>query len=77
VDALLRIDIETYMKKNNLKHIVIVLNESDKLGKLCFLTGGFLTDYTNHRVDRKKEIWGYIDFKDGQPIRVAWESLQM
>lgn len=65
------------MKKNNLKHLAIVLNESDKLGKLCFLSGGFLVDYTGHRVDRKKNIWGFIKYDNGKPIRVAWESLQM
>lgn len=74
---MLRIDIENYMKKNNIKHIGIILNESDKLGMFCSLSSGFLVDYTGHRVDRKKNIWGFIKHENGRPIRVAWESLQM
>lgn len=74
---MLRIDIETYMKNNNLKHIDLVLNESDKLGIYCSLSGGYLVDYTNHRVDRKKDIWGFLKWENGKATRVAWSSLQM
>lgn len=74
---MLRIDIEQFMKKNKLEHISLVCNESDKLGIYCYLSGGYLVDYTGHRVDRKKNIWGFIKYENGKPTRIAWESLQM
>ena len=62
---MLRKEIEQAMKEKGQKSIVLVINESDELGILCSLTGGYLTDCWGHRVDRKKDIWGYIDYHSG------------
>ena len=59
---MLRKDIEQMMKTKGQKNIVLLLNENDKLGMLCSLSGGYLIDCWGHRVDRKKDIWGYIDY---------------
>lgn len=62
---MLRKDIEQMMKTKGQKNIVLVLDENDKLGMLCSLSGGYLIDCWGHRVDRKKDIWGYIDYNSG------------
>lgn len=59
---MLRKDIEQMMKTKGQKNIVLVLDENDELGILCSLSGGYLMDCWGHRVDRKKDIWGYIDY---------------
>lgn len=72
---MLRVEIEDYMKKNNLRTIDIVYNESDKLGVYTYLSSdGFLKDYTNHRVDRKRNIWGYLEWVNGKAIKKAWNK---
>lgn len=69
---MLRAEIETYMKTNNMKHINLVYNENDKLAVYCFLQGGYLVDYSGHRVDRKKNIWGYMVFENKMPVRYSF-----
>lgn len=72
---MLRKNIEELMKQRGLKTIVIVINENDKLGMLCSLQGGVLIDCYAHRVDRKKDIWGFISFENQKPIRKGWSEL--
>jgi hypothetical protein len=48
------------------------MNENDHLAVYCFLQGGYLVDYTGHRVDRKKNIWGQMRFENGKPVREAF-----
>lgn len=69
---MLRAQIEEYMKINNIHQIDLVINKDDKLAIYCTLQGGKLKDYTNHVIDRKKEIWGYVEWKNGTPIRKEW-----
>lgn len=72
---MLRADIELNMKKNGLKNIDLIYHKDDKLGKHCFLQGGYLMDYTGHRVDRKMNIWGYIEWDGkGNADRVSFDS---
>lgn len=68
---MLRAELEVKMKNENKEHIAIIFNEGE-LGVLCFLKGGILMDYTNHRVDRKKNIWGYVDWQNGKAIQIAF-----
>lgn len=69
---MLRAEIETLMKSKGQKHINLVMNENDHLAVYCFLQGGYLVDYTGHRVDRKKNIWGQMRFENGKPVREAF-----
>ena len=69
---MLRKDIENYMKEKGQKYIVLLTNKDDELGILCWIQTGVLIDYTGHRVDRKANIWGRIDFVEGKPQRIAW-----
>jgi len=69
---MLRADIEKILKEKGITQIDIVYNENDKLGVYCTMKNGKLYDYTNHVVDRKKDIWGYLKWKDGKSTRVAW-----
>lgn len=65
-----RNEVEAFMKSRGMKSWVIVINEHDPLGVGVELRGGFLYDiYTDHRVDRKVDIWGYIAYKEGKPVR--------
>ena len=59
---MLRSDIECFMKENNMKIITLIYNESDTIGIYCELKGGYLCDYNGHRVNRKKDIWGWIEW---------------
>lgn len=69
---MLRKEIEQYMKENKLTQIDLVYNESDKLAVYCSLKNGTLKDYTDHVVDRKRNIWGRLVWEDGKSIRKAW-----
>ena len=62
---MLRKDIEVMMKTKKQKSITLVYNKNDKLGMYCSLSGGYLVDCWGHRVDRNKDIWGYIEY-DGK-----------
>lgn len=66
---MLRAEIEQMMRERGMKSITIVPegrdNGSSTIGISCDLKSGYLYDYTNHRVDRKKNIVAYIDY-DGQ-----------
>ena len=69
---MLRADIEKILKEKGITQIDIVYNENDKLGVYCTMKNGKLYDYTNHVVNRKINIWGYLQWKDGKSTRVAW-----
>lgn len=71
---MLRAEIETYMRENGLKNINLVYNEDDDLAVYCFLQGGYLVDYSGHRVDRKKNIWGYMKIENGEITRYPFEN---
>ena len=62
---MLRKDIELQMKKDGRKTISLVYEKNAALGMACSLQGGYLVDCWGHRVDRKKDIWGYIEY-DGK-----------
>jgi len=64
-----RQDIEQFMKENGLTQIDIVKNQNDKLAIYCRLVGGKLKDYTDHVIDRKADIWGYLLWENGKSIR--------
>lgn len=69
---MLRADIEKFCKDNKIETIDIIYNESDKLAVYCRMKNGKLYDYTDHVVNRKVNIWGYLRWKDGKSTRVAW-----
>ena len=69
---MLRKEIEQYMKRNGLTQIDLVINKEDKLAVYCTLKNGTLKDYTDHVVDRKKDIWGRLVWAEGKSTRVAW-----
>lgn len=69
---MLRKEIEQYMKENKLTQIDIIYNEGDKLAVYCSLKNGTLKDYTDHVVNRKVDIWGRLEWKDGKSTRKAW-----
>lgn len=69
---MLRAEIEKYMIKNKINQIDLVINETDKLAIFCNLKNGKLYDYTNHVIDRKKNIWGRLVWSGGKSIREAW-----
>lgn len=69
---MLRKEIEQYMKENKLTQIDLVIKEDDLLGIYCALKNGILKDYTDHAVNRKIDIWGYLEWKDGKFTRRAW-----
>lgn len=62
---MLRKDIETMLKTAKQKTISLVLRKEDPLGMACSLQGGYLMDCWGHRIDRKLDIWGYIEY-DGK-----------
>ena len=63
------------MTKKYLNMINTILNENDELGIYCFLSGGTLKDYTNHVVDRKKDVWGFLKWENGKSKRVSWQEI--
>lgn len=69
---MLRKEIEQYMKEHKLTQIDIIINKEDKLAVYCVLKNGTLKDYTDHVVDRKKDIWGRLEWSNGKSTRVAW-----
>ena len=71
---MLRKEIEELMKREGIDQIDLVINKDDKLAIYCSLKGGILKDYTNHVIDRKKNIWGRLVWKDGKSERIAWEQ---
>ena len=51
-----RIDIEKYLKQHKLEQIDLIINKDDKLAIYCKMKSGKLYDYTDHVIDRKKDI---------------------
>ena len=72
---MLRKEIEDLMKINKQKRIDLMFNREDTIGIYCFLQGGYLMDYTGHRVDRKRDIWGYIEWDGkGNADKVSFDN---
>lgn len=69
---MLRAQIEQYMKTRNITQIDLVINKDDELAVYCMLRGGKLIDYTGHVIDRKKDIWGYLEWTNGNSRRKEW-----
>lgn len=67
-----REQIEQLMKEQKITQIDIIYKETDKLGVYCMLKNGKLYDYTNHVVNRKTDIWGYLKWNNGKSTRVAF-----
>lgn len=71
---MLRADIEKMMKAKGQKQIDLVY-EKGKRAMYCFLQGGYLVDCWGKRVDRKKDIWGYIEWDGkGNADRVSFDG---
>jgi len=69
-----REQIETYMKANHIEQIDLIYHQDDLLAIYCRLVGGKLKDFTDHVVDRKLDIWGYLKWENGKSTRIAWEE---
>lgn len=69
-----RIDIEKYLKQHKIEQIDLIINKDDKLAIYCKMKSGKLYDYTDHVIDRKKDIWGYLEWKDGKSERIAFNA---
>lgn len=67
-----REEIEKILKTNKIEQIDLIIHETDKLAIYCRMKNGKLYDYTDHVVNRKIDIWGYLKWKDGKSTRVAW-----
>lgn len=72
---MLRKDIEQYLKEKKLSQIDLVINKDDKLAIYCSIQAGVLKDYTGHVVDRKKDIWGFLKWENGQSKRISWQEI--
>lgn len=70
-----RNEIEAYMKAHDWHNVALVYHESDALGIYCELKGGFLCDYTGHRVDRNLDVYGFVAYDHGEPIHIAWTEV--
>lgn len=74
---MLRVDIEKQMKSKGQKTITLVYRKNDKLGMHCFLQSGYLMDCWGHRVDRKLDVWGYIEWDGkGNGDRVSFDGTE-
>lgn len=69
-----RIDIEKYLKQHKLEQIDLIINKDDKLAIYCKMKSGKLYDYTDHVIDRKTDIWGYLKWKNGKSERIAFNA---
>lgn len=58
-----RVELEERLKKENKKTISIIFKEGE-IGMHCNLRSGYLYDCWGHRVDRNKDIWGEVKYKD-------------
>ena len=61
---MLRVDIEKLLKSKKENGITLVANKGERAMQ-CYLSSGYLVDCWGHRVDRKKDFWGYIEW-DGR-----------
>ena len=71
---MLRQDIEKLMIKQGIKQIDLIYKQTDTLAKYCELKGNILYDYTNHRVKRTIDIWGYLKWSNGTSVKQAFEE---
>lgn len=71
---MLRTEVEQVLKEKKITSIDIIYNENDKLAVYCRMKNGKLYDYTDHVVNRKVNIWGYLEWKDGKSTRRAWNG---
>lgn len=71
---MLRKDLESLMKQKHADHVVIIINENDEKGVLCYLKGGYLCDCWGKRIDRKANIWGFMKFTNGVMSRHPWPA---
>lgn len=61
------------MKSKNIKHIALIENETDQLGKLANLSpSNKLSWYDGGVVRLTQDIWGYIEYTNGKPTRKAF-----
>ena len=70
-----RAEIEQKMKAAHLSSIGLVYKQGDPYGVYCELKGGYLCDYTGHRVNRSLNIWGYVQYINGAPHQVSFEEM--
>lgn len=61
---MLRKDLEILLKDKGIKQVDVLL-EGKKLPIYCTLGSTGLKDYTNHMVNRKTNILGYLEWTDG------------
>lgn len=71
---MLRADIEQYMKENGITQIDLVYNKDDQLAVYCQLKRGKLYDYSDHVVNRKQDIWGYLVWSNGSSTKIMWNK---
>lgn len=71
---MLRAEVEQILKEKKITSIDIIYNENDKLAVYCRMKNGKLYDYTDHVVNRKVNIWGYLEWQDGKSTRRAWNG---
>ncbi|MDD7007399.1 MAG: hypothetical protein SPI42_04490 [Lactobacillus johnsonii] len=72
---MLRAEIEQFMKKNNMNHIVLMIRPEDRVGFYCELKAGYLSNYVGRRFDRKLNVWGWIKYDgNGNADVVDWEE---
>lgn len=69
-----REDIEQILKSKKIEQIDLVVNPTDELAIYCRMKGGKLYDYSDHVVNRKLDIWGYLKWENGKSTRVEWED---
>lgn len=69
-----RQELEKRMKQQGVTQIDLIINQADKLAIYCKIVGGVLKDYTGHAINRKIDLWGFLEWKDGKSTRRAFEQ---
>lgn len=73
---MLRADVESWMKSKGIKQIDLIINKDDKLAVYCELKSGKLYDHTNHVINRKIDLYGYYEWKDGKHITIPFAEVK-